>query len=97
MNSRIKRSTDDLYMRTNQLLSNFGFIKGNVKKKFNSFCMAVYGFQLWDYSTNAPGAFYTAWRKVSGALMDYLIKLIKLYYLYCEMLNPYMLNPYNSI
>ena len=34
MNSRIKRSTDDLYMRTNQLLSSFGFIKGNVKKNF---------------------------------------------------------------
>ena len=33
MNSRIKRSTDDLYMRTNQLLSSFGFIKGNVKQK----------------------------------------------------------------
>ena len=64
MNSRIKRSTDDLYMRTNQLLSSFGFIKGNVKRKlFNSFCMAVYGSQLWDYSTNAPEAFYIAWRK----------------------------------
>ena len=64
MNSRIKRSTDDLYMRTNQLLSSFGFIKGNVKRKLlNSFCMAVYGSQLWDYSTNAPEAFYTAWRK----------------------------------
>ena len=25
--------------------------------------MAVYGSQLWDYSTNAPEAFYTAWRK----------------------------------
>ena len=33
MNSRIKRSTDALYMKTNQLLSNFGFIKGNVKRK----------------------------------------------------------------
>ena len=64
MNSRIKRSTDDLYMRTNQLLSSFGFIKGNVKRKlFNSFCMAVYGSQLYDYSTNVPEAFYTAWRK----------------------------------
>ena len=62
MNSRIKRSTDDLYMRTNQLLSSsFGFVKRNVKRKlFNSFCMAVYGSQLWDCSTNAPEAFYTA-------------------------------------
>ena len=51
-------------MRTNQLLSSFGFIKGNVKRTlFNSFCMAVYGSQLWDYSINAPEAFYTAWRK----------------------------------
>ena len=64
MNSRIKRSTDDLYMRTNQLLSSFCFIKSNVKRKlFNSFCMAAYGCQLWDYSTNAPEAFFTAWRK----------------------------------
>ena len=40
-------------------------MKGNVKRKlFNSFCMAVYGSQLWDYSsTNVPEAFYTAWRK----------------------------------
>ena len=28
MYPRIKRSTDDLYMSTNQLLSNSGFIKG---------------------------------------------------------------------
>ena len=63
MNSRIKRSTDDLYIRTNQLLSNFGFINDNVKRKlFNSFRMAVYGSQLWDYPTNAPEGFYTAWR-----------------------------------
>ena len=41
-NSHIKRSTDDLYMRTNQLLSSFVFIKGNVKRKlFNLFCMAT--------------------------------------------------------
>ena len=73
MNSRIKHSTDDLYMKTNQLLSSFGFIKGNVKRKlFNSFCMAVYGSQLWDYSTNAPEAFYTAWgrclRRIDGLI-----------------------------
>ena len=64
MNSRIKRSTDDFNMRTNQLLSTFDFIKSTVKRKLlNLFCMAVYGSQLWDYSTNAPEAFYTTWRK----------------------------------
>ena len=65
MNTLIKRSIDDLYnMKTNQWLWSFGFIKGNVKRTlFNSFCMAVYGSQLWDYSTNAPEAFYTAWMK----------------------------------
>ena len=98
MNSRIKRSTDDLYMRTNQLLSSFGFMKGNVKRKlFNSFCMAVYGSQLWDYSTNAPEHFIPRGGNVSGALMDYLIKLIKLYYLCCGMLNPYMFNSMNVL
>ena len=35
--SRINRSTDDLYMRKNQSLSNFAFIKSNVKENFNSF------------------------------------------------------------
>ena len=90
--SHIKRSTDD--MRTNQLLSSFGFIKYNVKQKlFNSFCMTCsvgYGSQLWDNSPNAPeisfppmllGYFIRPGGNVSGALMDYLIKLIQLYYL----------------
>ena len=64
MHSRIKRSTDELYMRTNQLLSSFGFIKGDIKRMlFNTFCMSVYGSQLWDFSTKAPEMFYTAWRK----------------------------------
>ena len=34
MYSRIKRSTDDLYMRANQLILKFGLIKGNVKRFF---------------------------------------------------------------
>ena len=45
-------------------LSSLGFIKGYGKRKLsNPFSMTVYGSQLWDYSTNAPEAFYTAWRK----------------------------------
>ena len=92
---RIKLSIDDLYMRTYQLLWSFGFIIGNVKRKvFNSFCMAVYGSQLWDYSTNAPKSFIPPGGNVSG---DYLIKLIQLYYLYCGMLNPYMFNFINVL
>ena len=64
MNSRIKRYTDGLYMRTNQLLSSFAFIKGIITRKlFNAFYVTMYGSQLWDNSTNAPEAFYTAWRK----------------------------------
>ena len=41
------------------------FIKGNViQKRFNSFCKAEYGSQLWNHSTKAPEVFfYISWRK----------------------------------
>ena len=88
MNSRIQRSTDDLYMRTNLLLTSFGFIKGNFKiKLFNCQYTAP------NFGTSPPmlqRLFIPRRGNVSGALIDYPIKLIKLYYLYCGILNPYM-------
>ena len=97
-NSRIKRLTDDLYMRTNQLLSSFGFIKGNVKRKL--FFHFVWQCTAPNFETTPPMLlrhFIPRGGNVSGALMDYLIKLIKLYYLYCGMLNPYMFSFINVL
>ena len=70
MNLRIKRSTDDLYMRTNQLLSSFGFIKGNVKRKLFNF---VWQCTAPNFGTTPPMPlrhFIPRGGNVTGALMD---------------------------
>ena len=98
MNSHIKRSTDDLYLRTNQLLSSFGFIKGNGKRKL--FIHFVWQCTAPKFGTTPPMLlrhFIPRGGNVSGALMVYLIKIIILYYLYCGMLDPYMCNFINVL
>ena len=60
----IKRSVSDLYCRTNITLSQFSYAYSWIKDRlFQSYCMALYGCQLWDVSDKNTELFYVAWRK----------------------------------
>ena len=52
------------YRSVNMIISHFSHVCTQVKYKlFNSFCMSLYGSQLWNYSSGNIDRFYTAWRK----------------------------------
>ncbi len=66
----VTMAVNDLYARTNTLLSMFGKCHYAVKYKlFKSFCMAAYGSQLWDWSCQAVDRFFTAWRKCVRSIL----------------------------
>ena len=54
----------DLYKRVNIMLAQFGKTAPFVKYKlFKTYCVILYGSQLWDYSSHSVDLLYTAWRK----------------------------------
>ena len=54
----------DWYMGTNILLSDFTHTDSvTLSQLFNTYCMNVYGSQLWDYGASYTSTFYVAWRK----------------------------------
>jgi hypothetical protein len=64
MDKQIKTCISDFYVRVNTLIAQFGKANSNVKYKLlKSFCMSLYGCQLWDYSSKHINVFYTAWHK----------------------------------
>ena len=61
-----KSSTvNDLFMRPNNLLADFSYTHSStLSVLFKSYCMNVYGSQLWSYNDfRAVERFYTVWRK----------------------------------
>ena len=56
---------NDLYMRTNCLLSDFSFSEcSTLSHLFNTYCMNIYGSPLWKYyDKKLLELFYVAWRK----------------------------------
>ena len=64
MKKKIKVGVNDLYNRTNLLLSQFRFASRHVKYRlFKSHCMSLYGYQGWDLSFQGLEDIYVAWRK----------------------------------
>ena len=60
----ITNSINEIYRNVNILCAQFYTTDVDVKYRlFKSYCMAVYGSQLWDYSSKLCELFYTAWRK----------------------------------
>ena len=52
------------YCWVNSVLYDFKYIPCDVKAKlFDSYCLDVYGSQLWNYSKHDVDMFFTAWRK----------------------------------
>ena len=60
----IIKSKRDLIIRNNEVFQRFKFVKHNVLYYlFKTYCMSLYGCQLWDVSGNDIKIFYVAWRK----------------------------------
>ena len=60
----IDRAVNDLYRRTNCILSKFGHCTTDTKYRlFKSFCMSCYGSALWNYDLASTEKFWCAWRK----------------------------------
>ena len=61
----LDNAVNDLYMRTNCLLSGFSFSEcTTLSHLFNTYCMNIYGSPLWKYyDKKLLELFYVAWRK----------------------------------
>ena len=61
----LDNAVNDLYMRTNCLLSDFSFSEcSTLSHLFNTYCMNIYGSPLWKYyDKKLLELFYVAWRK----------------------------------
>ena len=61
----IDNATNDLYMRTNNLMADFSYAQSStLSVVYNAYCMNVYGSQLWCFNDyKSVERFYIAWRK----------------------------------
>ena len=60
----VNSSVQKVYCRVNSVLYDFKDIPCDVKAKLlDSYCLDVYGSQLWNYSKHDVDMFFTAWRK----------------------------------
>ena len=60
----IDNAVNDLYMRTNNLMADFSYAESTtLSLLYNSYCMNVYGSQLWHLNNKSVERFYVAWRK----------------------------------
>jgi hypothetical protein len=61
----VENSVMDFYRKSNYVLSRFPSVSNKVKSKLHwSYCMDVYGSQLWNFNSKYVQQFYVAWRKV---------------------------------
>ena len=63
--NHIHRIVQKFYYKVNSDLFDFKDIPSDVKSKLiDTYCLDLYGSQLWKYCKNDVNAFYTVWRKV---------------------------------
>ena len=63
--NHISRNVQKFYCKVNSILFDFNNIPSDVKSKLmDTYCLVLYGLQLWMYSKNDVNAFYTACQKV---------------------------------
>ena len=68
--NNIKQCINDFYGRVNVLIANFKFVSPSIRYDlFKTFCMPLYGVQLWDFSSPFVDRFLVAWRKCIRRLM----------------------------
>lgn len=69
--TEITQAVSNLYMNVNNMLSKFSKANIDVKYQlFKSFCMSVFGSQLWDFESKECEKFFTAWRKCIRRLLN---------------------------
>ena len=78
-------------MRTNNLIADLSYtVSSTLSVLFQSYCMNVYGSQLWSYNDfRAVERFYTAWKKLFEGF-DVLIKE-HIIYLFMLLITVYQL------
>ena len=60
----INNTVKDFYVKVNMVLAHFSHAASHVRYKlFKSYCMSLYGCQLWDMQSKSIEQFYVAWRK----------------------------------
>ena len=73
----IDNAVNDLNCRLNNLLADFAHCSSStLSALFKTYCMNIYGSQIWAYSKNCPSKFYTSWRKALGDCGKYRIEHI---------------------
>ena len=60
----IQNAKCDLNCRMNSLLADFSYCNSDtISMLFKSYCMNIYGSQIWKFYNKAAKKIYTAWRK----------------------------------
>ena len=74
----IDNDVNDLNCRLNNLLADFAHCSSStLSALFETYCMNIYGSQVWPYSKNCPSKFYIFWRReLFGDCGKYRIELI---------------------
>ena len=67
----IDSKVSELYQNVNLLVSQFPCVNIDTRYRlFKSYCMSIYGSQLWDFENAECTRFYTAWRKSVRRLLQ---------------------------
>ena len=60
----ITERVNDFYVKVNMILFHFMHAHSHIRYTLlKSYCMALYGSQLWDFQSKVMEAFYVPWRK----------------------------------
>ena len=72
INKTIVRSAiNDFMIRFNEVLCLFNYINFDIKYSLlKTYCMPLYGSQLWDYDSNFVNEFFVTWRKCLRKLLN---------------------------
>ena len=71
MNVFINNATNDLHCRLNSLFANFPHCdSATLSTLFKTYCMNLYGSQMWRYNDKTTRSFYTCWRKAIRRLYN---------------------------
>ena len=71
----IDNAVNDLNCRLNNLLADFAHCSSStLSALFKTYCMNIYGSQIWPYSKNCPSKFYISWRKAIRRLWKILYR-----------------------
>ena len=69
-NIMVNNTVNDFYVKVNMVLSHFAHAAPHIRYNlFKTYCMSLYGCQLWDLQSKATDKFYVAWRKSTRRIL----------------------------